>query len=92
MADAHQAPELEACGWYVRTKRTHEDSAGWLIADCSSTPHGADYARLFAAAPKLLKAAQGLLRIATRNDVPEAEQLAIAEAAIEAIHQAGAEA
>jgi hypothetical protein len=82
------APELEACGWYVRTKRTAEDSAGWLVADCSSTPHGAEYARLFAASPKLLKAAQGLLRIATRNDVTEQEQLEIAEAAIEAIQAA----
>lgn len=47
-------PELEACGWYVRTKRTDVDAAGWLVADCSTSPHGKEYARLFAAAPTLL--------------------------------------
>lgn len=51
-------PELEACGWFVRTKRTAEDSAGWIVADCSAHRHGAEYARLFAAAPKLLAVAQ----------------------------------
>jgi len=81
----HTAPELEACGWFVRTKRTDTDSAGWLIADCSSTPHGADYARLFAKAPALLQSAKDLLRIATRNDVPMAEQVELAERAIELI-------
>ncbi|VWD60749.1 hypothetical protein BLA18628_07178 [Burkholderia aenigmatica] len=52
--EAKQAPELEACGWYVRTKRTDADAAGWLVADCSTSPHGKEYARLFAAAPKML--------------------------------------
>jgi hypothetical protein len=56
------APELEACGWYVRTKRTAEDSAGWLIADCSSTPHGDEYARQFAATRDMLTALQEVLK------------------------------
>lgn len=47
-------PELEACGWYVRTRRTDVDTAGWLVADCSTIPHGKEYARLFAAAPRML--------------------------------------
>ncbi|MBR8376495.1 hypothetical protein KDW20_11975 [Burkholderia cenocepacia] len=59
--EAKQAPELEACGWYVRTKRTDVDSAGWLVADCSTSPHGKEYARLFAAAPKLRTVARRAL-------------------------------
>lgn len=57
----HKVPELEACGWYVRTKRTAEDGAGWLIADCSRTPHGAKYARQFAASGDMLTALQEVL-------------------------------
>ncbi|MBY4799934.1 hypothetical protein K6W78_07945 [Burkholderia cepacia] len=41
-------PELEACGWFVRTKRTADDPTGALIADCSAAPDGAKYAREFA--------------------------------------------
>lgn len=51
-----EAVELEAVGWFVRTKRTNEDSAGWLIADCSTAAHGRAWATLFAAAPRLLAA------------------------------------
>lgn len=51
-----EAVELEAVGWFVRTKRTNEDSAGWLIADCSTAAHGREWATLFAAAPLLLAA------------------------------------
>ncbi|QND94344.1 hypothetical protein SY91_01743 [Burkholderia cenocepacia] len=54
MSEITTGPELEACGWYVRTKRTDVDAAGWLVADCSTSPHGKEYARLFAAAPKML--------------------------------------
>ena len=54
MSEITTGPELEACGWYVRTKRTDVDTAGWLVADCSTIPHGKEYARLFAASPKLL--------------------------------------
>ncbi|MDS0850104.1 hypothetical protein [Burkholderia cenocepacia] len=54
MNEITTGPELEACGWYVRTKRTEVDTAGWLVADCSTVPHGKEYARLFAAAPKML--------------------------------------
>lgn len=61
MDTQHQAPELEACGWFVRTKRTAGDGAGWLIADCSSSPHGAEYARVFAAALVMRDALQVVL-------------------------------
>jgi hypothetical protein len=88
VSEIHQSPQLEANGPYVLATQGGDK---WLIADCSTSPHGADYARLFAVSPKLLKAAQDLLRIATRNDVPMDEQIEIAEAAIEAIQQAGAE-
>jgi hypothetical protein len=55
------APELEACGWYVRTKRTAEDSARWLVADCSAHRHGSDYARQFAATGDMLTALETIL-------------------------------
>ncbi|UIY60045.1 hypothetical protein [Burkholderia cepacia] len=54
MSEITTGRELEACGWYVRTKRTDVETAGWLVADCSTVPHGKEYARLFAAAPKML--------------------------------------
>ncbi|KWF90353.1 hypothetical protein [Burkholderia cepacia] len=54
MSEITTGPELEACGWDVRTKRTDVDAAGGLVADCSTSPHGKEYARLFAAAPKML--------------------------------------
>lgn len=88
MDTTKQPPELETQGPFVLARRGDKT---YLAADCSASKHGIEYARLFAAAPKLLKAAQGLLRMATRNDVPEHEQIELAEAAIEAIHQAGAE-
>lgn len=57
----HAPPELEACGWYVRTKRTAEDSAGWLVADCSAHRHGSEYARQFAASRDMLTALETVL-------------------------------
>jgi hypothetical protein len=53
MNEIQRRPELEACGWYVRTKRTDTAPEGWLVADCSSSPHGAEYARRFAAVHEL---------------------------------------
>lgn len=49
-------PRLEACGPFVHATRSINDEIGeaWLVADCSSSPHGAEYARLFAAAPDML--------------------------------------
>ncbi|MBU9604448.1 hypothetical protein [Burkholderia multivorans] len=47
-------PELEACGWFVRTKRTDVDPAGWLVADCSAAnERGAMLATLFSASPNM---------------------------------------
>lgn len=54
-------PELEACGWYVRVKRTAVEPHGWLVADCSTAPHGKEYARIFAAAPQLLATARAFM-------------------------------
>ncbi|WP_255218890.1 hypothetical protein [Paraburkholderia kururiensis] len=61
-------PELEACGWFVRTKRTAADPAGWLVADCSAMGgRGAEFAKLFAAsramADALLIALEGVPEI-----------------------------
>lgn len=58
MNEITTGPELEACGWYVRTKRTDVDAAGLLVADCSIHPYGAEYARLFAAAIEMREALQ----------------------------------
>ncbi|KGS43914.1 gp39 domain protein [Burkholderia pseudomallei ABCPW 107] len=63
-------PELEACGWYVRTKRTDVDAAGWLVADCSTVPHGKEYARLFAAAPKMLDRLRAAAEWLTETNSP----------------------
>lgn len=63
MSEITTGPELEACGWYVRTKRTDVDTAGWLVADCSTVPHGKEYARLFAASPALLTVARQALAL-----------------------------
>ncbi|OXJ16306.1 hypothetical protein [Burkholderia sp. HI2500] len=51
MNEIKHTPELEAYGPFVSERRgdtTHQ------VADCSMNPHGTEYARLFAAAPKLL--------------------------------------
>ncbi|WP_321789327.1 hypothetical protein [Burkholderia pyrrocinia] len=89
MNEINTGPELEACGWYVRTTRTDVDTAGWLVADCSTVPHGKEYARLFAASPKLLAACERLLVNvrweAMRADIVTDEaraDIALAEAAI----------
>ncbi|WP_175770368.1 hypothetical protein [Burkholderia anthina] len=89
MDTANKLPELEACGWYVRVKRTATEPHGWLVADCSTAPHGKDYARLFAAAPELLAACERLLADvwwdAMRADVVTDQaraDIALAEAAI----------
>lgn len=46
-------------------------------------------ARAYHALPDLIKATRDLLRLATRNDVPDHEQLSIAEHAIESLRKAG---
>ncbi|WP_131754076.1 hypothetical protein [Burkholderia vietnamiensis] len=47
-------PELEACGWFVRTKRTDVDPSGLLVADCSAAnDRGSMLATLFAASPNM---------------------------------------
>ncbi|WP_176076882.1 hypothetical protein [Burkholderia dolosa] len=52
--DTKQLPQLEACGWDVRTKRTADDPAGWHVADCSAAnERGSMLATLFAAAPDM---------------------------------------
>ncbi|MFZ5440488.1 MAG: hypothetical protein ACOZQL_10795 [Myxococcota bacterium] len=33
MSALKSLPEAEACGWYVRTKRTAEDGGGFLLAN-----------------------------------------------------------
>ncbi len=45
----------------MRVKRTAEKPHGWLVADCSTAPHGKEYARLFAAAPQLLDALRDMV-------------------------------
>lgn len=81
MNEITTGPELEACGWYVRTKRTDVDSAGWLVADCSTIPHGKEYARLFAASPKLLAALSGLYELVSTLSVPDEQYLRVTKAA-----------
>lgn len=80
-------PELEACGWYVRTKRTDIDTAGWLVADCSTVPHGKEYARLFAAAPRMLDRLRAAAEWLTEANSPADLRNTIA-AAIELATQA----
>lgn len=70
MSEIITGPELEACGWYVRTKRTDVDTAGWLVADCSTVPHGKEYARLFAAAPKMLDRLRAAAEWLTETNSP----------------------
>ncbi|CAG9259542.1 conserved hypothetical protein [Burkholderia diffusa] len=81
MSEINTGPELEACGWYVRTKRTDVDTAGWLVADCSTVPHGKEYARLFAASPALLAALSGLYELVSTLSVPDEQYLRVTEAA-----------
>lgn len=81
MSEITTGPELEACGWYVRTKRTDVDTAGWLVADCSTVPHGKEYARLFAASPALLAALSGLYELVSTLSVPDEQYLRVTEAA-----------
>lgn len=81
MNEITTGPELEACGWYVHTKRTDVDAAGWLVADCSTIPHGKEYARLFAASPKLLAALSGLYELVSTLNVPDEQYLRVTEAA-----------
>ncbi|HIE4430013.1 TPA: hypothetical protein ACXM9H_000984 [Burkholderia multivorans] len=82
MNEITAGPELEACGWYVRTKRTDADAAGWLVADCSTSPHGKEYARLFAASPKLLAALSGLYELVSTLSMPDEQYLRVTEAAV----------
>ena len=56
---ADQFPALEACGSLIRTKRTEEDRAGWLVAEVVLPgANCSQIAALFAATPDLLAAAQ----------------------------------
>jgi hypothetical protein len=48
-------PDLEAHGPYVVARRGDTTQQ---VADCSVSPHGAEYARLFAASQKMLAALQ----------------------------------
>lgn len=81
MSEITTGPELEACGWYVRTKRTDVDTAGWLVADCSTVPHGKEYARLFAASPAMLVALSGFYELVSTLSVPDEKYLRVTEAA-----------
>ncbi|MDI3304883.1 MAG: hypothetical protein QJR04_26400 [Burkholderia multivorans] len=66
MHKATTMPELEACGWFVRTKRTDVDPSGWLVADCSAAnDRGSMLATLFAASPNM---ALALEMIAAEDD------------------------
>ena len=46
-------------------------------------------ARAYHALPDLIKATRDLLRLATHNNIPEQEQIAIAEHALESLAKAG---
>lgn len=63
MSEITTGPELEACGWYVRTKRTADDPTSWLVADCSAHPNGTAYAQVFASAFDLRDSLAGLLEL-----------------------------
>lgn len=68
MNNVKHLPALEACGWFVRQKRTDSDPAGWLVADCSpAKDNGAAYAERFAASGCLIDA---LLLVATKTVLP----------------------
>jgi hypothetical protein len=51
-------PELEAHGPYVVARRGDTTQQ---VADCSVSPHGAEYARLFAQTMKMRSALQALM-------------------------------
>ncbi|KAG0162957.1 hypothetical protein DFQ30_000966 [Apophysomyces sp. BC1015] len=71
MSEIKHTPNLEACGWFVRTRRTADDQSGLLVADCSRQPNGADNAKLFSAAPDLYEAgclALALIEVISHGD------------------------
>ena len=83
-----EAIELEAVGWFVRTKRTNEDSAGWLIADCSTATHGREWATLFASSQKLRGASHMARDIIAMLDAEESIQVQRITEALEALDAA----
>lgn len=87
-----EAVELEAIGWFVRTKRTDEDCAGWLIADCSTAQHGKEWARLFAASIRLRAASHMARDIIAMLDAEESIPVHRIEEALEALDAALADA
>jgi hypothetical protein len=82
-----QLPQLEACGWDVRTQRTADDPAGWHVADCSpANERGSMFATLFAAAPDMAIVLEMLAAEADAGTVmiPSALRLSIDAALIKA--------
>ena len=59
--------EFEACGSFVRTKRT-PDGGGLLVAECAHcNGFGEQTAKLFAAAPRMLAALKEIEAYAKRD-------------------------
>ncbi|MDN7489479.1 hypothetical protein QZM35_17365 [Burkholderia sp. AU45274] len=58
MDTTQKPPELEAYGPFVSARR---GDTTYQVADCSVHPHGKEYARLFAAAPRLLDALRDMV-------------------------------
>jgi hypothetical protein len=53
-------PDLEAHGPYVVARRGDTTQQ---VADCSVSPHGEAYARLFAGTQRVIKALEGMLEV-----------------------------
>ena len=70
----HHPPELEAYGPYVSARR---GDTTWQVADCSSSPHSAEYARQFAASGDMKMALETLL---TSSRLTSGEKAMIANA------------
>jgi hypothetical protein len=58
------APELEAHGPYVVARRGETTQQ---VADCSVSPHGAEYARLFAASQTMMAALDEVAHVLDGN-------------------------
>lgn len=60
--------EFEACGSFVRTKRTPDGCGGRLVAECAHcNGFGEQTAQLFAAAPRMLAALKEIEAYAKRD-------------------------